>query len=163
MSFRRFHIDTRLSRGAALDRMRSLVRAPAPFRLLLTRVPDNGAPFVGDVEGNTFEFRRDIGYRNPLLPQISGTVIETEVGSRVEVEMWMHPLVMFFCTVWMLMALIGLLAFVTKGQSGSAVYALGMIAVGAGIMTLGFVPEAYEARRLITNAFEASTDTTCAN
>ena len=141
-----------------MDRIQNMVRAPAPFRFSLTPSRDNGAPFVGEVEGNTFEFQRDIGYRNSLLPQISGSVIETEAGSRVEVEMWMHPLVMFFCSLWLLMASVGVLAFATKGQPGSAMYALGMLAAGAGIMALGFVPEAYEARRIITNAFETSED-----
>jgi hypothetical protein len=163
MPLREFHIDTPLSPAAALERLRTLVRAPTPFRFWGPTSRDGDAPFIGHVRDNTFEFSRDIGYRNSFLPEISGSVVERKGGSRIEVEMWMHPFVMIFCSLWIGITSIAFVVSLINGTSGSALPAIGLVGAGAAIMALGFVPEANIARRLLTNAFDASADATRAD
>jgi hypothetical protein len=97
MPFYRFHLDTPLSESAACERIQELIRPRRTFRewiaFNITREDNTvGPPFLGKVGFRTFRLRRDIRYRNSFLPMVWGSIVPSRVGSRISVNMFMHPL-----------------------------------------------------------------------
>jgi hypothetical protein len=109
-------------------------------------------PLIGIVDDDSFRVRRDIRYRNSFLPLVWGRFVSTPTGTRVNVIMFMHPLVALFMVFWLGTAGYG--AF--RGVSGSPIV-WGMFAFGVALTVGGFVPEAIMAKRLISEAMQDST------
>jgi hypothetical protein len=155
MPFYRFQIDSPLTTEEALHRIGGLVREPtrrsrsivASFR----RRPEPTSPFIGAIDGPAFRMRRDIRYRNSLLPRIRGCVASVPTGTRVSVSMHLHPVVAAFMLIWL--GAVGAAAITALGSRGSgtplAYIPAGMFVFGVVLMVGGFFPEAMKARRLL--------------
>ncbi len=159
MPFYRFQVDTPLTKLAVLERIRAVSRkAPGFFQSIQESFGgrEGGCPpFIGNVGENTFWLYRDIRYRNSFLPRVRGRVVSTSVGTRVFVEMYLHPLVGAFMLLWL--GGIGSVAvsFVRRAETLGAVFAAGMFMFGVAL-TLGcFYPEALKARRLLEECIRA--------
>ena len=57
--------------------------------------------FEGEVSATDFNIRPIISYRNSFIPIIKGTIRPTENGSKVKLEMNLHPFVKYFVTMWL--------------------------------------------------------------
>jgi hypothetical protein len=153
MPFYRFHIDSSLPVDIAAARIASLTRPSRSWEWIrITFERDRPqAAFVGRVEGRRFSMRRDIRYRNSFLPMIWGRIESMPGGSRTTIMMTLHPLVIIFLLVWL--AGVGSAAVATlaepAGGVANAAVPLGMFVFAIALTLIGFIPEAWTAKRLI--------------
>jgi hypothetical protein len=162
MPFYRFHLDTPLSESAASERIQGLIRpARRTFRewiaFNITREDNTvGPPFLGTVRDSTFRLRRDIRYRNSFLPLIWGRVVSSGGGSRINITMFLHPLVALFMILWFSGLGYGIvqLWIHRKEAVPFAVFVPAvMILFGVALLLVCFIPEAIKAKRLLESAF----------
>ena len=152
MPLYRFHIESSLPIQVAIERIHGLVRETPTFWASLKEQfgprPDNSPPFVGKVEGRTFHIRRDIRYRNSFLPRIHGQVAESQLGTRINITMNLHPLVTIFMLFWL--GGVGLGGFAAAHMNPKhALIPFGMFIFGVALTLGGFFPEAFKARGLL--------------
>ena len=155
MPIYRFQFESPLTARAVLERVRTVTREAPRFwqsvKESFSGRQADGIPFIGVVEGNSFQLRRDIRYRNSFLPQVKGRVEATAGGTMVFVTMHLHPAVGVFMVLWL--GGVGVAAFdLLASAHGSAVPALiplGMFVFGIALTAVGFYPEAFKARRLL--------------
>jgi hypothetical protein len=161
MPFYRFHLETPLAESTAFERIQGLIRPRRSFRewiaVNITREDSTvGPPFLGKVGPGTFRLHRDIRYRNSFLPLVWGRIVPTRAGSRIEVTMFLHPLVTLFMIVWF--AGLGyMLVQLWVHRKEAVPYAVFgpaiMILFGVTLVLVCFIPEAIKAKRLIESAF----------
>jgi hypothetical protein len=149
MPFYRFHVDTPEPQLVIVERLKAIVRdTPGfweSFSLGWRRQDPRLPPFVGTVQGNLFKMRRDIRYRNSFLPIIRAQAEPAGVGTRLTVNMFIHPFVAVFVVLWSaLMA-----SVIARAQPTWAWY---FVAFTLAVVVAAFVPEARKAKRLITDA-----------
>jgi len=155
MPIYRFHLDVDVPRQIVADRLRAVVGDKPPFWKSLFTVwwsRDPRSPFTGIVDDDSFRVRRDIRYRNSFLPLVWGRFISTPTGTRVNVIMFIHPLVALFMVFWL--GIVGHGAF--RGASNSPIV-WGMFVFGIALTVGGFVPEAIKAKRIISQALHDTT------
>ena len=152
MPFYRFQIDVNASPHVVAERLRAIVRDKPKFRESLRTMWWSGdpvsVPFVGSVQDESFELRRDIRYRNSFLPMIRGHITPNGVGTRVCVTMFIHPLVALFMIFWL--GMVGFGAVSTR--SASSIIPGGMFIFGVALTVGAFIPEAINAKHLICDA-----------
>lgn len=152
--YREFQFETRLSPEEVGARLAAAVEPARWF--FQFREPRR--PFEGAVGSGEFRITRVIGYRNAFLPVVSGRVVATAGGSRVEGTMELHPAVEVFMTLWLGGVLLGCFAtgcFAARealaGRSPKPALAVpfGMFAFGWGVTAFGFGFEVRKALRLL--------------
>ena len=162
MPFYRFHLDAPLSESAASERIQVLVRpARRTFRewiaFNITREDVTvGPPFLGKVGFRTFRLRRDIRYRNSFLPLVWGRIVPSRAGSRINITMFMHPLVVLFMIFWFSGLGYGVVQLWVHRKEAVPFAILVpaiMIVFGLALMLVCFIPEAIKAKRLLETAF----------
>jgi hypothetical protein len=164
MPFYRFHLDTPLSESAASERIQKFTRPHRAFREWvafniknITREDNTvGPPFLGTV-GRAFRLRRDIRYRNSFLPLIRGRIVPSPRGSRVNVTMFVHPLVALFMIFWFSGLGYGVVQlWVHRKQAVpfAVLIPAAMILFGLALMLACFIPEAIKAKRLLESALK---------
>jgi hypothetical protein len=162
MPFYRFHLDTPLSESTASERIQKFTRPHRAFRELIafnirniTREDNTvGPPFLGTV-GSTFRLRRDIRYQNSFLPLVWGRIVPSPRGSRINVTMFVHPLVALFMIFWFCGLGYGVVQLWVHRQEAvpfAAVIPAAMILFGVVLVLVCFIPEAIKARRLLESA-----------
>ena len=150
----RFQIQSHLTTHVVLERVRALVRESPGFRQSLKeslgRRPEGATPFIGKVEGSEFKCYRDIRYRNSFLPRIAGHVDSDPNGTKIDVTMYLHPLVLAFLLFWLGGVGLAAVAALRQGDGGAATLVpIGMFVFGVALTLGGFYPEAIKARRLL--------------
>ena len=154
MPLYRFQMQSHLATQTVLERVRALVRETPGFRQSLKEAfglrPDGAPPFIGKVEGSEFKCHRDIRYRNSFLPRIAGRVDSDHNGTRIDVVMYLHPLVLVFMLFWLGGGGVGAAAALRQGDGGPwTLVPIGMFVFGVALTLGGFYPEAIKARRLL--------------
>jgi hypothetical protein len=161
MPFYRFQLDVTLKPEAVAERLRSIVRKPRgfveSFRDVFKSKDPADCPFLGSVEVDSFRIRRDIKYRNSFLPQVRGTIIPASNGSAVNITMFMHPITALFMVVWFMGVGAGAVGIVAaQGASGAmASVPFAMFVFGVALVAGGFFPEAFKAKRILSEALGA--------
>lgn len=157
-----FHVDADVPERIVAARLRSMVRDKPSFwhSLAIAWEPrdSESPPFIGTVRDTSFSLKRQIGYRNAFLPLVRGRLESTPTGTRVCVTMFLHPAAAIFTAVWLCTAARGALS----APSGSVLVPWGMFAFGVMLVVVGFFPEAFKARRLISAAVLHPTSNTSA-
>lgn len=145
-----FHIDSPEQPQVLAKRIRSIVREEPGWRGIFRRIwrrdEPSGPPFIGSVGDASFKLRRDIRGRNSFLPLVWGHIIPTETGARVNVTMYIHPVVALFMVFWLGSTGSGALT----DTSAFHLILWGMFVFGVALTTGGFFPEALKAQRLLT-------------
>ena len=153
MAFYSFQLQSDLSTQGALDIIQKLARERPGFGQSLKESfgwrPEDNPPFIGKVEGNEFSFYRDIRGRNSFLPRIRGRVLAYRNGSRIEVNMYLHPLVILFMLFWLGGVGSAAASMLWRGKGTEALVPLGMFVFGLLMILGGFYPEAIKARRIL--------------
>ena len=149
MPFYRFHVDTPEPPPVVAEKLKAIIGASPgfweSFSMGWRRRDPSSPPFIGSVQGNSFNMRRDIRYRNSFLPVIRGRAESEGIGTRVSVTMFLHPLVAGFMALWS-----AIMASVLAQVRPSWLWLF--LAFAVVVVLAGFVPEAIKAKRLITNA-----------
>jgi hypothetical protein len=126
-------LTTRLEREVAQPRLLSSARGTQLFE--------------GSVADGRFRMMRSVRGRNSFRPVISGAVSSGERGTRVDVRLQLHPVVMVFCGAVLLVgAMIGSIAipeYLATGASPALIFMLGLAAV----VTAFAIAAALEARK----------------
>jgi hypothetical protein len=154
MPLYRFQIQSHLATLAVLERIKALMRETPGFRQSLKESfglrPDGTPPFIGKVDGSEFKCRRDIRYQNSFLPRIAGRVSSDHNGTKTDVIMYLHPLVLVFMLLWLGGVGLGAVAALRQGDGGTGTLVpMGMFVIGVVLVLGGFYPEAIKARRLL--------------
>ena len=162
MPFYRFHVETPLPETAVLDRIRELIRPGRGFREWvawnITREDvSTGPPFLGKVNRDTFRLHRDIRYRNSFLPRIWGRILPGRTGSRVTVNMFIHPFAILFMIVWFGGLGYGVMQLWVHRKEAvpyAVLVPTAMILFGVALVLVCFIPEAAKAKRLLESALK---------
>lgn len=153
MALYRFQLELPLTTQDALERIRALARERPGFRQSFKESfgsrPERTPPFIGQVTGNDFTLYRDIRYRNSFLPRIRGHVSSCPGGTRIDVGMNLHPLIVIFILVWLGGAGSAAVAVLVHGNPSEALIPAGMCVFLVLITLAGFYPEAIKARRIL--------------
>jgi hypothetical protein len=147
-------MQSHLTTQTVLERVRALVRETPGIRQSLRGDsglrPDGASPFIGKVVGNEFKCHRVIRYRNSFLPRIAGRVDSDHNGTRIDVVMYLHPVVLVFILFWLAGVGLGAVASPRQGDGGAwSLVPVGMFVFGVVLTLGGFYPEAIKARRLL--------------
>jgi hypothetical protein len=160
MPFYRFHLDTPLSESTAFERIQGLIRPRRGFRewiaFNITRQDNTvGPPFLGKASRGTFRLHRDIRYRNSFLPFVWGRIVPSRGGSRINITMFLHPLVTLFMIVWFSglgYAVAKLWMHRKEAVPHAVLFPIGMILFGVALVLVCFIPEAIKAKRLLESS-----------
>ena len=159
----RFRIDVPLSNREVEAKLHLLTR-PRPqepslgksiraFGISLSLRRDPVSLFTGKIDAQSFRIKRRIRYRNSFLPLIWGRITPIPTGSRISVTMFMHPLVIVFMGVWLSGVGYGVWRCLHDPVPRVvAIVPFLMFLFGVGLLSAGFFPEAFKARRLIEDA-----------
>jgi hypothetical protein len=151
MPYYRFQLEVNLPPEVVAERIRAVTagRPKGFFPQLKERW--NNAPnlFWGTVEGTSFSLQRNISYQNSFLPQIKGKVLLGGFGTRLDVTMHLHPAVAVFMLFWL--GIVGSVAMPIGYTEPMSLVPLGMLAFGLLLPVAAFFPEAFKAKRLITD------------
>jgi hypothetical protein len=143
-----FYIDVPFERHVATERIQSVVREEPPLRQWFISAGPVAEPFIGRVRDESFKLRRDIRYRNSFLPLVRGRIVPTSTGTRVSVAMFVHPFVAVFMLFWL--GAVGYGAATAAVSSRLTLWF--MFAFGVLLVTGGFFPEAFAAKRILSEA-----------
>ncbi|WP_233258241.1 hypothetical protein [[Phormidium] sp. ETS-05] len=155
--FERFTITTALPPDIVREKLISVVEPPSRnIRWGMTK-PDK--PYQGKISESYFEISRIINYRNSFIPVIKGRIYPDGTGSKIHIEMTMHPFVMVFMAIWLSVvgqAAVGVLiaAFSSATFDPTYLTPLGMFLVGLLICPLGFRPEANGSKKFLIDLLE---------
>ena len=159
---RAFVIETALPPAEVLRRLGGAVEEPAWRKGKLAR-PSMKRPFVGTVEGDAFDIERASYQRNGFRPVVEGRVepAPAGAGTRITGRIHLRYAGMVFLAVWFAGLLVGagvlVRRAVAEGRFDPLIFApLGMIALGAVITAVGFVPETRQALDALAKVTKAT-------
>jgi hypothetical protein len=116
------------------------------------------ADFVGSVDENHFDIRRDIRYRNSFLPFIAGDIVQDGDGTRINLVFGLHMLVALFMLLWLGFAGCIAIALIAS-PSGDAPWAClvpcAMFLFGIVLSTTCYFPEERIAKRKLCELLDA--------
>ena len=149
LPYDKFSIETSLSPQEAVARLSAAVE-PRRF----WRFGAGKRAFEGELGPREIRIRRLITYRNSFLPEIRGTIVPTERGSRLDATLRLHGFVLAFLVVWCAFAFIiggGIVAgALVSGESiGDALVTLGIVAFAWALTSGAFTFEARKARTIL--------------
>ncbi|MBK4732957.1 hypothetical protein JJD41_24270 [Oxynema sp. CENA135] len=165
-----FTIVTALDPDAVRQRLSTVVEPPKTFRW---RWGNPDKPYQGEIGDRSFKISRIIHYRNSFLPIIDGRIEPNENGSKISINMKLHPFVMIFMLVWLSMVgqvpaifLMGILFALFTDQKEPIpldlesylflLIPLGMFVFGCGLPLIGFWPEARKSKTFLIDLLATS-------
>jgi hypothetical protein len=160
MPYLKFSLQTPLSIEEAAARITVITRASDGFwdtlRYRFGRSTNPNIKFIGEASSTYFKIRRDITYRNSFLPIIHGEFHKTIRGSEISILMFLHPFVLVFMLIWLTCIGFGVWAAISHSKGAVVLFPIGMILFGLGLTAGGFFPEAFKAKRILIDTFEAN-------
>lgn len=140
-----------------LDRLSQFVEPRQYWARSLFRKSRSKA-FEGELDIQGFKLRPIIGYRNSFIPQISGKVIAVEGGSKIQVEMSLHPFVKSLMTSWLGSIGLGAVAItvnmiLTLSFNPLIFFTSFMWCFGYYLTKFGFNKEAHSAQQTLNDVF----------
>lgn len=126
-------------------------RSPRPLRRL-GNISEK--PYQGEIGENSFRISPILRSRNSFVPIITGRIQGDDGGSQIDIQMKMHPFVLFFMLVWLGMVgvvCLGILAEMVSLQRFEPGFFIpfGMFAFGCLLPFIGFKPEANRSKQFL--------------
>jgi len=165
MPFYRFSIDTPLSPGEAMARLRLLIHERKHSGLLeafedeMLRKKNDVTPFVGQIEGGSFRVRRDEWKYLSVNPIIQGVVLPAQSGSRIRITLLPNSIVAIGLLGWagiLLTWFVHALADALSGGGPPYTTLLAPIAIAILIPSRSIFYDAYDIRRTFVAATSAN-------
>jgi hypothetical protein len=153
LPWRDFVIETAWTPEVAIAELQKQIDTPERWQVR------GGPTFAGLLlNGNTFRLYRKIRNRNSWLPRIDVVIQPSHHnGARVRIKMRMNTSTMLFMIFWMIFSTVFGFAMIAKSlgakEWNDALYGMFFPVFGGALMTLGFVPEANKAERLLREIF----------
>lgn len=150
---------TKLKEEEIVKRLSEIIEPKKTFRLSILS-SDSSKSYEGQINGQTFEIKRIIGYRNSFLPRINGIIERDFNGMTIKVKMRLHILVIVFLFIWCGAVGLGCLASLTRVFGNSEFNLTTLIPFGMLIfvylMTMGgFKFESKKSKKDLQTIFEA--------
>jgi hypothetical protein len=160
MPYRYCTISSALPLPEAVARLRKLIEPKRTFMEALeaglSPRPKDAPPFRGYLKNNTLRVSRAISYGNSFLPVVLGRLCTSpHGGTTIKLQLFVHPAVVVFMLLWfggVVGSLVSTVSAAFPTEGGVDGVAVGMLIVGAGLVVVGFYPEAIKAEKLIRNA-----------
>lgn len=83
------------------------VIGPVGVRMFPSFSAPKDKPYTGSVNGNEFQIRRILNYRNGFLPTITGTLEQRDNGTAIDVKMNLDSFTLLFLWLWVGMMSLG--------------------------------------------------------
>lgn len=150
---------TSLKEEEAVKRLLDSIEPEKTFRFeVFSR--GSSKSYEGQVNGQTFDIRRIIGYRNSFLPRINGVIEKDFDGLTIKVKMRLHIFVVVFLCVWCGFVGLGCFASLMQVFSNSEFNPMTLIPFGMLIFVYaltmgGFKFESNKSKKDLQTMFEA--------
>ena len=112
---------TRLKPKEIIKRLADSIEPAKTFRFRLFG-SNSAKAYEGQINGQAFEIKRIINYRNSFLPRITGSIEQEYDGTTVKVKMRLHVLVLGFLCIWCCVVgffCISILSFIVRSREFS--------------------------------------------
>ena len=159
LPYEKFEIEASLSLEQSRQRLASIIgRKPSFAESFKYMFRKSGTDqFMGEVTQEGFKIRRIIYYRNSFLPQITGQFLPSPRGTKVQVTMTLHPVVLVFMAIWFAAVGFALVASAPIGLKDPLqpifLIQASMFLFGFIMVQSGFLFEARKARKIISRLF----------
>ena len=161
LPYEHFIIITRLTTEEVTRKLRQIV-GPEPAYTIFNPRPNTGKEFSGEISDGKFKMHRNISYRNSFRPEIKGTISKDYNGTKIEIRMTLHIIVIIFLVVFLgftgPLALAILPAMMNAVKSHNFSYQNfipAIMFVFACIITIGgFKAESLRSKKFIKNFFD---------
>lgn len=153
---RTFTIETRLTPAEVHARLSGAVE-PAPT----FGVRSQGKPFIGTVNGASFDVMRNVRGRNSFRPRVRGTITSAGQGSKLTGSMRVHEIVMAFIGLFVAVAGTAAVSMAVRDLAGGelrreTLIAFGVLTLLVAMTLIGFIPETRRALDELGGLMEAS-------
>lgn len=150
---------TRLREDEVIKRLGEIVEPEKTFRFGMFS-SGSTRQYEGQINGQIFNIKRIISYRNSFLPRISGTIEKSYDGTIIKIKMKLHIIVVVFLCVWCGGVGLGCFVFLTQAFGNSEFNAATLIPFGLllfvyGMTMGGFKFESHKSKKYLQTIFEA--------
>jgi hypothetical protein len=160
LPYQKFTLQSHLRSDEVIQRLNAVIKPPRKWSLNPFNKGDG--KFQGEVTGSRFQIIRDIAYRNSFLPMVRGVVTPSAEGSTIKVVIRMNVLVIAFMLLWL--GGVCLAIFTTFHQISTCqgnhctglIVPIGMFIFGLVLPLIGFLPEAWKAKKFLSSTLEAT-------
>lgn len=149
-------LHTSLSQTEVLKKLSSNIQASGMFLEKL----ENSKSFEGCITYDSFTIKRIISYRNSFLPIIKGELSEINTGTEISLLMKPDPGIVQFIMLWLAGIILGIVVllfagFTKNGSDYAVLIPCGMLALGIGLITIGFNTERAKAKTKLIEILQA--------
>lgn len=149
-------LHTSLSQTEVLKKLSYNIESSGMFLEKL----ESSKSFEGCISYDSFTIKRIINYRNSFLPIIKGELNETDNGTQISLIMKPDPGIVQFMLIWLAGIILGIVVilfagFTKEGSDYAVLIPCGMLAIGIGLITVGFNTERAKAKTKLIEILEA--------
>lgn len=146
LPFETIVIETSLTKEETISNLMKNIEPETTFRF---QNKSDTKDFEGRLNGNEFEIKRIISYRNSFLPIIRGKIETFGTGTQITINMRLHVAVMIFMAVWFgFVGLFFIASLSSAGISETLLYPLGMLIFGYALTMGGYLFESYRTKEI---------------
>lgn len=150
-------LQTPLTKALVLERLSDCVLSQGCNMVMLN---DDDIIFEGQLQNNTFIFKRSITNSSMYFPEITGEFHEADNGTEITLSLKPQSNVTKFMALWLAGVTLGIFVITLAGfyEGGSKIAILIpsiLLATGAGLINAGFNNENKKARTALTKILDA--------
>jgi hypothetical protein len=158
LPFEKHILRTSLSKEQVIEKLKESVEPEKSFGFRSFNFSYT-KPYVGKINGDRFEIKRAINYRNSFLPLIKG-IINNEIGrTKIDISMKPHDFVIAFMVIWFGGVTIGCIAttyvMLTQEFNPFLLIPFAMLLFGIALVVGAFKTESSKSRKDLLTLFEA--------
>lgn len=158
LPFEKHILRTRLSKEQVIEKLKESVEPEKSFGFGSINFSYT-KPYVGRINGETFEIKRAINYRNSFLPLIKG-VVNSDIGrTKIDISMKPHDFVIAFMAIWFGGVTIGCIAttyvMLTDDFNPFLLIPFAMLLFGIALVVGAFKTESSKSKKDLLTILEA--------
>ncbi len=111
LPFKNITYRSGLNSREVLERLQAVTEAEKLIRIPFFNDAETKL-YEGEITDQHFSIRRLIKYRNSFLPRIKGEIVTESSGTRINVRMRLHIIIIIFVIFWCTMVGIGCFVFI---------------------------------------------------
>lgn len=159
LPYEKFYFTTRFKPEEIQQKLERNIEPDKPFSIKDIFKRESVFYFTGFATNAYFEIKRIIFYQNAFLPRVKGLIEPDVNGSRVEIKMYMHILVMLFMCIWLGGVTVGCVTLtvtmvINRHFEAPMLIPYIMFLIGYGVMMWGFKYESVKAKEKLLELLE---------